>query len=462
MKKKYIFIFLFCTMNINTFSQSEQIKYREIDSLINSGTYFNNFKAMMLLDNEFVTDTLNSHHWIKRSLAYYYMNKYKKAISSINKGIGFDKNNANLYYEKAKLIMDIEQDNTKAIKLLDKAIMLDDKNGEFYFYRGIYSQLDGKVSKAISNYEYALSLDYKNQGLYRNYTNLLVNNNLSLKKALELINKAIELSPDIGANYQTKGNVLLMLIEPDKACNNYSKAIKNGYKLPNEINDALCKTNKSKDKYILLGDILFSMKKHPNAIKSYNIGIKNEKDSTRFYLNRGYSYYKIKKYDKAEQDYLQALKLSNPEIDKLYDNLSLLYYEQEEFEQAIEYSTKRIELDPNNHVPYIDRGLCYRKIKKYTKAEMDFNKSLEIKPDFYRAFGYRSYLFLELDDVQKAFNDAKKSIELNPRYGYGYLMIANCKIALSIPDFCVDLYKAKEYGMVEEAEIGIEKHCKIN
>lgn len=447
-------------MIINAFSQSEQIKYREIDSLINSGTYFNNFKAMMLLDNEFVTDTLNPHHWIKRSLAYYYMNKYKKAISSINKGIGFDKNNANLYYEKAKLIMDIEQDNTKAIKLLDKAIMLDDKNGEFYFYRGIYSQLDGKVSKAISNYEYALSLDYKNQGLYRNYTNLLVNNNLSLKKALELINNAIELSPDIGANYQTKGNVLLMLIEPYKACDNYDKAIKKGYNSPNKINDALCKANKSKGKYILLGDILFSMKKYSNAIKSYDIGIKSKKDSTRFYLNRGYSYFKIKRYDKAELDYLQALELSNPEIDKLYDNLSLLYYEQEEFEQAIEYSTKRIELDPNNHIPYIDRGLSYRKIKKYTKAEMDFNKSIEIKPDFYRAFGYRSYLFLELGDIQKAFNDAKKSIELNPRYGYGYLMIANCKMTLSIPDFCIDLYKAKEYGMVEEAETGIEKHCK--
>ena len=70
------------------------------------------------------------------------------------------------------------------------------------------------------------------------------------------------------------------------------------------------------------------------------------------------------------------------------------------------------------------------------------NKSLEIKPDFFRAFGYRSFLFLELGEYNKSYSDALKSVELNPTYGYGYMMLAQAKQKLGMPDFCIDLYNS--------------------
>ena len=119
----------------------------------------------------------------------------------------------------------------------------------------------------------------------------------------------------------------------------------------------------------------------------------------------------------------------------------------------------RIELNPKNHVPYIDRGLCYRKLRKYKDAEKNFNKSLEIKPDFFRAFGYRSFLFLELGQYNKSYADALKSVELNPKYGYGYIVLAQAKQKLGMPDFCMDLYNAKKYGE-PDTDILIKKYCK--
>lgn len=133
-------------------------------------------------------------------------------------------------------------------------------------------------------------------------------------------------------------------------------------------------------------------------IETYSKLIENKVLRFDYFLNRGYSYYKLKDYINAEKDYLKAtsFKISDADKNLLYNNLSILYFDQDNYEASLAYSSKQIELDPKNHVPYLDRGLCYRKLKKYKEAEKDLNSSLELKPDFYRAFGYRAFLYLEL------------------------------------------------------------------
>ncbi len=201
-------------------------------------------------------------------------------------------------------------------------------------------------------------------------------------------------------------------------------------------------------------------KLYKQGIVAYSKLIDNNILKSDYFLNRGYCYYQLKDFENAEKDYLKSLTLPNAAKDMIYDNLSLLYSDQNKFLQAIDYASKRIELNPKNHVPYLDRGFCYRKIKKYKESEKDFNKSLEIKPDFFRAFGYRSFLFYELRQYNKSYEDAIKSVELNPKYGYGYIVLAQVKQQLGIPDFCADLFKARQYGEPEMAEAGIKKYCK--
>ncbi len=145
---------------------------------------------------------------------------------------------------------------------------------------------------------------------------------------------------------------------------------------------------------------------------------------------------------------------------KISPNNATYYFDQQKFQEAIDYSSKRIELNPNNYVAYLDRGLSYLKIKKYTVAEEDYNKSLKIKPNFFRAFGYRAYLFMELNKNKEALQDAKKAVEINPEYAYGHLMLAQAKQVLKLPGFCKDYYAAKKYGWGKEVDIAIEKFCK--
>lgn len=445
-------------ISISVQAQINTLKYSDVDSLFSSNSMVNNMKALNLLKSKYISDTIKSDYWIKYSLACYNSYKYTEAFNSIDKAIYIDNKNSHAYFEKAKLIMDIKNNISEAINLLNIAIKYN-KNGEFYFYRGIYHQMSDSISKAISDYDNAAQLDFEHQGLFRNYSILLLKSDLP-EKALVYINKGIELNTEIPDNYKTRGEIYTLLVEPEKACADFEKARLKGYRKSIDFAEIICSTNYSKNKFSSTGQILLKLEKYNFAIKAFDKAIELEKDSSRHYLNRGFCFFKLGNYKNAEQDYLKALALPESSTDMLYDNLSLLYFEQNNFEKSLEYSAKRIKINPGNFVAYIDRGLSYRKLKKYKQAEKDFDTSLKIKPDFFRALGYRAFLFLELRQYQKSYDDASRAIKINPEYGYASLVLAQAKQMLYIPDFCIDYYNAKKYGEEKEAEKGINEFCK--
>jgi tetratricopeptide (TPR) repeat protein len=137
-----------------------------------------------------------------------------------------------------------------------------------------------------------------------------------------------------------------------------------------------------------------------------------------------------------------------------------LYFDMKDYTKSIEFSSKRITLNPKNYTAYLDRGLAYRKLKNYVKAEQDFDKSLALKPDFFRAFGYKAFLYLEQEQYQKAYDLAKKAVTINPEYGYGYVVLGEAKKALKLPDYCDDFANGKKYGEPYYADEAIKIYCK--
>jgi tetratricopeptide (TPR) repeat protein len=411
--------------------------------------------AIKELKENYLKDTLNSEYWVRYSKASYTFYKYEDAKSSIDKAIKLSPNNSECYFEKGLLhnrIGELEM----ALSALEKAVSINPV-GKYYYWKGIVNQQLKNIENAESDYQNALDNKFESPELYNNFA-ILLSENEKYEKALVMINKAIILDNKYPQAYSARSKINFFLLKTDSACIDRSIAIKMGYYKAFDIPDSICNGTLTQ-KLQFSADIFAGNKLFKQGIIAYSKLIDNNVLKSDYFLNRGYCYYQIKDFEKAEKDYLKALTLPNPAFDLIYDNLSLLYYDINNFQKAIEYSTKRIELNPRNHVPYIDRGLCYRKLKKYKEAEKDFNKSLEIKPDFFRAFGYRSFLFLELGQYQKSFEDASKSVEINPKYGYGYIVLAQAKQKLGLPDFCIDLYNAKKYGE-PDADIGIKEYCK--
>lgn len=430
-------------------------KFLEIDELLKTNSMIDAMTALNKLKNQYQKDTIDSEYWSRYSKASYTFYKYNDAKLAINKAIVINPNNSVYYFEKGILLNKLGYIDS-ALVSLETAVKIKPE-GEYFYWKGILNQQLNKLKEAEHDYNSAILKNFETAELHNNFAILLIANE-KFESALSHINRAIQLNEKYSQAFSARSKLYVYLLNIDSACTDRNTAYNLGYKRVFDIPDSVCNgTFASKMKFA--GDLCAGSHYYNQAIKAYSLLIDRHLIHSDYYLNRGYCYYKLKEYTKAEKDYLDALLLPHASKDLLYENLSILYFDTENFTKSIEYSSKRIKLDPNNHVPYIDRGLCYRKLKKYKEAEKDFDTSLNLKPDFFRAFGYRSFLFLELGQYEKSFQDATKAVQINPKYAYGYIVLGQAKQKLGMQDFCVDFYTAKKFGE-PDADIAIKEYCK--
>ena len=130
-----------------------------------------------------------------------------------------------------------------------------------------------------------------------------------------------------------------------------------------------------------------------------------------------------------------------------YNNLGIQEYEKGNYEKAIEYFSKAIELKPDYAEAYYNRGLAYLKTgSKYTaegrknlnNAIADFSKAIELKPNYVNAYysrGLAKIAFIHFYDkpfsqkieqlFESAIEDFKKSLSLDPEYYIAYAGLGN-------------------------------------
>jgi tetratricopeptide (TPR) repeat protein len=439
------------------FTQITNTRYKEVDSLIESRSILDNKAALQLLETTLVMDSTTVDYWLVYAKACDRLMKSEKALASIEKAIAINPKSDYAYFKKAQFYYESEGDVASALENAAIAISLSPQ-GEYYFYRGIYYQLLQQEDKAFLDYEKALELGYEYEGLYRNYAILLFKKEQP-QKALEAIQKGIMLEPNVADNYITLGETYAFLMDIDKMCSAIELAYSKGYRDKNDIYTLVCNNKVEKNKFTLLGDVFTIMNKYTFALQAYNKALEIEPNASSLVMNIGSCYHHLNEYEKAETYYLKSLDLPKPDKELIYNNMCILYFDENKFDKTIAYANKRIVLNPKNYTAYIDRGGAYRKLKNYKNAEADFNKALAIKPDFFRAFGYRGYLYLEMAQYVKALEDAKKAIAINPEYGYGYLILGQAKISLKRGDYCNDFLNAQKYGE-PDAEAVINLYCK--
>jgi len=97
---------------------------------------------------------------------------------------------------------------------------------------------------------------------------------------------------------------------------------------------------------------------------------------------------------------------------KSYDLLGITHLQKGDYDQAIYYFSKWIEMDPKKPEAYNWRGIAYNFMRQYDRAISDFTKSIEMDPKigmFYCNRG-RSYYFKK--EYDKSWDDIKKAQDL--------------------------------------------------
>jgi tetratricopeptide (TPR) repeat protein len=153
--------------------------------------------------------------WLEKASEYAEAGDYDNAISSYTSAISINPNNADAYFNRARVHFYKKQyDNV--IADCSKAILLDSNVGSFYFVRGITYNQKGNYEKAIEDFSKNIELTYELETAYFERADAYSRLKQYDKSAADNT-KVISINPDNLVAYSRRGNGYIISGEYKKA-----------------------------------------------------------------------------------------------------------------------------------------------------------------------------------------------------------------------------------------------------
>jgi tetratricopeptide (TPR) repeat protein len=134
------------------------------------------------------------------------------------------------------------------------------------------------------------------------------------KKAIEYLNNAIKLQPDLSEAFYNRGSAYA------RDLGQYQRAIE-------DYNEAIRLKPDYADTYNNRGSAYNTLGQYQRAIEDYNEVIRLKPDYTNAYINRGHAYDNLGQYQRAITDYNEAIRLK-PDYANAYNNRGIAYLSQ--------------------------------------------------------------------------------------------------------------------------------------
>ncbi len=128
--------------------------------------------------------------------------------------------------------------------------------------------------------------------------------------------------------------------------------------------------------------------------------------------SRGIGYRFKGDYDRAIQDYNQAIKL-NSKSAVAYNNRGVAYDNKGDYDRAIQDYDQAIKLKPSAE-GYFNRGNAHLGKSQYDHAIDDYNQAIKLKPDFAAAFDNRCWARAVVGILKQALADCNEALRLLP------------------------------------------------
>jgi tetratricopeptide (TPR) repeat protein len=300
-------------------------------------------------------------------------------IRSINDKINSDRNNADLYVERAKAYLAHKEFET-AINDVKIALNIDSSKASYYIFLSDLYFTQNKTRDTRDMLRKAMKLDTTNVEAIMKYSQLFY----LLRKydtAIFFVNRSLHFDrANAVANFQ-KGMILKEAGDTAKSISSFQSAV--------ELNSDYF------DAYMQLG-MLFSVKKNPLALEYFSTAHKVQPKSIEALYGKGKFFQDVKDYDNALKTYEELLEVAADNQDATF-NIGAIYFEQKKYDDAIQKFDLTLKRDENFYRGYYGRGRCYEALGDKQKAIDDYKRCLAIKPDY------------ELASVQLgAFMKAKK------------------------------------------------------
>ncbi len=286
-------------------------------------------------------------------------------ITALNTKIKADPNNADLYNERAKLLIE-KQKLDEAFADIRTALNIDSTKAPYFLtLSDVYFAL-GKVKNCKQAIEKSLTLypDYADAELKFAELNLYFKD---YKKTFDYIDKALKVDKVNAKAYFMKGMTYKETGDTSKAVSCFQTAIDQDPEYYHA--------------YIQLG-ILFSIKGNPLAIDYFNNALKQNPKSIEAKYGLGMFYQENDEYDKAIIEYDSILSI-DPKYKNAHYNIGYIYLVYlKKYPKAVKHFTDAIECDPKYAEAFYNRGYSYELLGDIKNAKADYNKALELKPNY--------------------------------------------------------------------------------
>jgi lipoprotein NlpI len=161
---------------------------------------------------------------------------------------------------------------------------------------------------------------------------------------------------------------------------------------------------------------------YDRAIEDFDQAIRLDPRYAPAFYNRGNAYQANAEYDRAIEDYDQAIRL-NPKYTFAFYNRGNAYAAKAQYDHAIEDYDQAIRLDPKYAFAFITRGNAYKAKAQYDRAIEDFDQAIGLDPKLALAFVSRGIAYFNTGRFAIAAGDFEHSLYINAAQAYGVLWL---------------------------------------
>lgn len=319
------------------------------------------------LNQSLAVNRANAITWNNRGIVYKAQGDYDKAFKDIRYAVKLAPKFAHAYFNLG-IVHYAVNNYDDAIKAYDDAIELNNRDPWYFVSRGSAKYGAGDLEGALEDYNQSIKINKRLSDSYVGRSNIFLSNN-DLEKAFQEADTAVDIQPKNAVSLNQRGWVLYKQGKYAEAMFDLNRAITYAPRLPLAYNNrAVC--------YVELGEF-------EKAVADYTKSLELSGDNALVYANRGVAYLGLGDYAKAKKDYQLAEEIGGkvPEISNAVawfyatcpsdnyrdgekaiqivtqaceaadwqdasfsDTLAAAYAEQGEFEAAVKFANKAVEL----------------------------------------------------------------------------------------------------------------------
>lgn len=395
----------------------------------------------------------NFYTYFQRALVYTKQNRIEEALSDLNTAIGIDKNQSILFLTRGTIFSQLLE-KEKALMDFSTAISLNKNNFEAYLKRAtLYYEIED-LEASCTDYQTLKSFvetgKLKDEAFIKHINNTIQDycdlsipsyyyqrgiglyNLKEYQKAVEIYHTGLVKFPENAMLLSFKGNAHMFLNEFEKSIELYQLSLKNKESFLNEIkiNPRFADASEKEQRIYYSGYL---------ASTYYSLAESNA------YLNH---------FDEALNAINNAIELlpelKDLEMENYYNLRGHIYTMKNQYAKAIIDFDKALQINKNFATAYVNRAIAKTNSADNIKIQsISIGGNIKNQPIYINWVLPKNASLKKYEvKLQSVLNDCDMAINLDKNYGFGYYIRGQIKQLLRVEDYCLDILKAQELGII--------------